>query len=72
MRLECEQDIATASMENPLADLALPKVGALKSLSQDVRRMLCGESRYGTGQNVSQHSVLMLEPKRSPLRRIDK
>jgi hypothetical protein len=59
-------------MEHPLADLALSELGALKSLSQDVRRVLGGESGNGSRQNVSQHSVLMLESKRGALGGIDK
>jgi hypothetical protein len=59
-------------MENPLADLALSKVSALESLTQDIRRVLRGESRYCSRQNISEHPVLMLESKRRTLGWIDK
>src|SRR5271167_3500241 len=64
---QCKQDIATAGVENPFVDLALSKLSALESFSQHVPRILGGESRNGASQNVSKHSVLMLEAKRGPL-----
>jgi hypothetical protein len=70
-RLKCKQDIATAGMENPLADLVSPKLSALESLAQEVPRVLGCKSRHRTGQNVSEHPVLMIESKRGPLGRID-
>jgi|ERR1700691_1577540 hypothetical protein len=67
MGLKCEQNIATTGMENPFANLLLSKPSTLQSLDQDVLRVLCGESRDGSRQNVSQHSVLVLESKRGTL-----